>query len=297
LRGTGIRGLAGIGPKNGCVVRPLLGVSKQEIMRYAAGEKLPFVVDSSNLQDEYLRNKIRLSALPLLQTIRPAVDSALIRTMENVTEAVKIYDHHIREAIERVFDREKGRIDVRQLKTLPSPEAVLFELLKEYGFGRSAVRDIFLAMDKHSGREFYSQDYFLLKDRDYFLLQELPPDRFPSSNYLLVNMPESDVIFVPVDEHFTLIKDRRIAYFDAEKLQFPLQIRHWRQGDRFMPLGMNRFQKLSDYFSTHKFSKTEKEKVRLLCSGDDIIWIMEHRIDHRYRITESTQKAAVVKLF
>ena len=293
LRGTGIKGLAGIQPKNGYIVRPLLGVSKQDILHYAAGKNLPYVTDSSNLQDEYLRNKIRLSVIPALQSIQPSVDSALIHTMENVNEALKIYDFHIREAIQKVFDQEKGTIDIVQLQTLPSPEAVLFELLKEYGFDRDTVRNIVLAMGKQSGKEFYSPEYTLIKDRYCFLL--LP--RQPVSKPPVEEVNEQDVVFVTVDENFVLIKDRNIACFDAEKLQFPLQIRTWEKGDKFMPFGMNRFQKLSDYFSTHKFSKPEKENTKLLCSGNDIIWIMGHRTDNRYRITEKTQKAVLFKLF
>ncbi|MDR2805501.1 MAG: tRNA lysidine(34) synthetase TilS [Dysgonamonadaceae bacterium] len=293
MRGTGIKGLTGIKSKNGFVVRPLLDVSKQDILQYAAEKQLPFVTDSSNREDEYMRNKIRLSALPLLRSIQPAIDSALIHTMENVNEAVKIYDFHIQEAIRNVFDRRNGTIHIGQLKTLPSPEAVLFELLKEYGFGRDTVQDIVLAMDKHSGKEFYSSEYGLIKDRDFFLL-------FPRSDAgepLVEEIYKETVTEVAVDANFKIAKDRNIAYFDAEKLQFPLQIRPWKQGDKFMPFGMNQFQKLSDYFSTNKFSKPEKEKTRILCSGNDIIWIIGHRTDHRYRITEKTQKAVILKLF
>jgi tRNA(Ile)-lysidine synthase len=293
IRGTGIRGLVGIRPKNEWVVRPLLGVSKQEILQYAVEKQLPFVTDSSNLQEEYTRNRIRLSVLPLLQSLQPAVDSTLIRTMENVNEAVKIYDFHVREAIRKVFDNEKGSIDIPQLRILPSPEAVLFELLKPYGFGRDAVQNMVLAMDKHSGREFYSPGYALVKDRDRFLL--LP--RHAARERLDEEIHEKDAVFVAVDENFEIVKDRNVAYFDAGKLQFPLRLRSWRQGDRFMPFGMNRFQKLSDYFSTHKFTKPEKENVKLLCSGNDIIWIVGHRTDNRYRITGQTQKAVILKLF
>jgi len=293
MRGTGIKGLAGIKPKNGQVVRPLSDISKQDILCYAAEKELPFVIDSSNLQDEFIRNKIRLSVIPLMQTIQPSLDSTLIRTMEYVNEAVKIYDHHIRKAIQKVFDRKKGIINIVRLQTLPSPEAVLFELLKEYGFGRDTVRDIVLAMNKQSGKEFYSPEYVLIKDRDVFLL--LP--RKSAVQPVVKEINEKDVCLITIDEDFVLVKDRNIAYFDAEKLQFPLQIRTWRKGDKFMPFGMNQFQKLSDYFSTHKFSKPEKENTKLLCSNDDIIWIMGHRTDNRYRITENTQKAVLVKFF
>jgi tRNA(Ile)-lysidine synthase len=293
IRGTGIKGLAGIRPKNGSVVRPLLGVSKEDILHYATEKRLTFVTDSSNLQDEYTRNKIRLSVIPLLQSIQPAVHTALIHTIENVSEAVKIYECHIREAIEKVFDSEKGRIDIPLLRTLPSPSTALFELLKAYGFSRDTVQDVVLAMDKQSGKEFYSPEYILVKDRNCFLLLSRQAAGRPDREAI----HEQDAVWLSVDNNFTIVKDPHIAYFDADKLQFPLQIRSWKPGDKFMPFGMNQFQKLSDYFSTHKFSKPDKENVRLLCSGTDIIWIVGHRTDNRYRITEKTQKAVILKLF
>jgi tRNA(Ile)-lysidine synthase len=293
LRGTGIKGLAGIQPRNGYIVRPLLSVSKQEILQYAADRQLPFVVDSSNLQDEYTRNKIRLSALPVLQSIQPAVKSSLLHTMENMNEVLRIYEFHIREAIAQVFDRERGTIDIRRLQSLPAPEAVLFELLKTYGFGRDTVRDVAEAMNKQSGKEFHAAEYFLLKDRYHFLL--LPQGAAEESP--AEEIREQDVEWISVDADFALTPDRHTAYFDADQLQFPLQIRSWRQGDKFMPFGMNHFQKLSDYFTTHKFSKPEKAAARLLCSGNDIIWIVGHRTDHRYRITQETRKAVVIRTF
>jgi tRNA(Ile)-lysidine synthase len=293
LRGGGIRGLAGMQPKNGYVVRPLLGISREEILRYAAEQALPFVTDSSNLLEEHTRNKIRLTVLPALRTVQPSVRSALIHSQENLNEAARIYEFHIQTAIEQVFDGEKGTIDIPRLQALPSPEAVLFELLKNYGFGRDTIREAAKAMVKQSGKEFYSQKYLLLKDRDCFLL--LPREAEKGADFWEIH--EEDVEWITVDASFEITKDRNTACFDAERLRFPLQIRPWRQGDKFMPFGMNQFQKLSDYFCAHKFTKPEKEKVRLLCSGEDVLWIVGHRTDHRYRITQATKKAVVVKLF
>jgi tRNA(Ile)-lysidine synthase len=291
LRGTGIKGLAGMQPRNGAIVRPLLGISKQEILQYVADRRLPFAVDSSNLQDEYTRNKIRLSALPALQAIRPAVDSALLQTMENMNEALRIYEFHIREAIAQIFNRENGTIDIRLLQTLPSPEAVLFELLKTYGFHRDTIRDAAEAIHHQSGKEFRSAEYRLIKDRDHFLL--LPRNTAKTSP--AAELHEQDVEWLSIDANFVVPHDRHTAYFDADRLHFPLQLRPWQRGDRFMPFGMNHFQKLSDYFTTHKFSKPDKENLRLLCSGHDIIWIVGHRIDNRYRITAETQRVVKVK--
>jgi tRNA(Ile)-lysidine synthase len=303
IRGTGIRGLTGIKPKNGHIIRPLLCASKKEILQWAAEKELPYITDSSNLQDEYTRNKIRLSVIPLLQSLNPAVDEVLLQTMTYANDVCKIYESHIREAIEKVFDPEKGIIDIPGLQALPAPEPVLFELLKNYGFEPERIHNIARAMNSLSGKEFYSPQYTLIKDRNRFLLSA----REQKSEINVYEISEKDTeIRLPISIHIIketvgknseIRKDPRMAYFDADKIRFPLHIRKWEKGDKFVPFGMNSFQKLSDYFNNHKFSKPEKENTWLLCSGNDILWIIGHRTDNRYRIDKETQKAVILKLF
>jgi tRNA(Ile)-lysidine synthase len=293
IRGTGIKGLTGIKPKNGTVIRPLLCLSKKEILLFATEKKLPYILDSSNLQDEYTRNKIRLSVLPLLRSINPSIETSLLRTMENLNEVEKIYDYFIEESEANVFNPEKGTIDIAGLQTLPSPESVLFELLKKYGFGRDCIQDIARVPQRQSGKEFHSPEYTLLKDRKQFFL--LPREQKSEKNVYWID--RQDLIFEDFHKNFEIIKDKNFAYFDADKLQFPLQVRKWEKGDKFIPFGMNGFQKLSDYFNNHKFSKPEKENTRLLCSGNDIIWIIGHRTDDRYKVNQETKKVCILKLF
>ena len=96
-------------------------------------------------------------------------------------------------------------------------------------------------------------------------------------------------------EELHIQKDKDIAYFDLDKLKFPLVLRHWQQGDWFVPFGMQGRKKLSDYFSDHKYSLKQKEDAWLLCSGNDVIWLIGERSDNRYRITSSTKRILVVK--
>jgi tRNA(Ile)-lysidine synthase len=303
IRGTGIKGLTGIKPKNGNVIRPLLTISKAEILQFAEEKQISFIVDSSNLQDEYTRNKIRLSLMPLLRTMNLSIESSLIKTMQNLNETAKIYENHIQESIEKVFDKEQGKINILLLKTLPSPESVLFELLKEYGFGTDIIKDIASAMNSQSGKEFYAAEYSLLKDRNHFILSTWK--KATEGKVYHINEDDKQInevlpiqlSFVKRDSEFKLIKDKNYAYFDADKLDFPLTIRKWKKGDRFVPFGMTCFQKLSDYFNNHKFSKIEKENVWLLSSGNDIIWIIGYRTDNRYRINEQTKNVCILKVF
>ena len=302
IRGTGIKGLTGIQPKNGKVVRPLLTVSKQEILDFAKENNLSFVTDSSNLQDEHTRNKIRLSVIPLLQKINPSVHSSILRTIENLTETQKVYAEKIDEEKKEIFNPQKGIIDIDKLKNTSSPSSVLFEILKDYGFNYDNIKKITQGIGGLSGKEFHSENFILSKNRDQFILS---PKKEKEDKQIYIISEENKKIETPLnleidyilnEKDFQIKKEKEYAYFDAEKLTFPLQIRKWEPGDRFMPLGMSGFQKLSDYFNNQKFSKQEKENTWLLCSKKDIVWVIGHRTDDRYKIEKNTEKVCFMKL-
>jgi tRNA(Ile)-lysidine synthase len=303
IRGTGIKGLTGIKPKNGNIIRPLLCASKSEILQLANREGIPYITDSSNQQEEYTRNKIRLKLIPLLKSINPSIETSFLRTMDNLNETAKIYDHHWVEAIKKIFDPDKRTICIPDLQKLPSPKSVLFELLKNYGFGRELIQPIFLSLDSQPGKEFHSSRYTLIKDRDRFLL--IPRKQIGEKSVFMLQEDDREIhfplcmtlTFEDFHENYEIVKDENRAYFDAKLLHFPLQIRKWEKGDKFIPFGMNEFQKLSDYFSNHKFSKPEKDNTWLLCSDKNIIWIIGNRTDNRYRIKKETQKVCILKLF
>jgi tRNA(Ile)-lysidine synthase len=301
IRGTGIKGLTGIQPRTGNIVRPLLCVSKQEILQYAETENLPFIIDSTNEQAEWTRNKIRLQVIPLLETINPSVRESIIQTMDNLNETLKVYETEIGNAIRAVYDRDKGSISIPLLKTFPSPESVLFELLKSYGFGKDVIREIYCAMDSQPGKTFYASGYCVVKDRDAFLLTPfLQQDK---KEYLI--QPDETKREHPLRmEISTQINDARagidkhthIASLDLDKLEFPLTLRKWKAGDRFVPLGMKSFQKLSDFFTNRKFSKIQKDETWILTSGKNVVWVVNHRIDERFKVSNSTKKRYIIKL-
>ncbi|MDR2520793.1 MAG: tRNA lysidine(34) synthetase TilS [Bacteroidales bacterium OttesenSCG-928-I14] len=305
IRGTGIRGLVGIKFKNKNVVRPLLCISKQEIVQFAIDNKIVYITDSSNFKEVFKRNKIRFKLLPLLRTLNPSIDQTLLYVIRNLEEVAKIYDAHIKIVKNDVFNSNTGIIDIKKLRNLPSPESVLFEILKEYGFNRNVVYSITRAIEANnlSGKVFCTSGYLLIKNRDQFLL--VPRNENDENKIYKIDQNEKritiptkmEICYEDVRNDFKIECDSNIAYFDIKKLQFPLQLRKWRNGDKFIPFGMRNFQKLSDYFSNHKFSRLEKKNIWILCSGDDIIWIVGERIDHRYRICSLTKKAVIFKYF
>ena len=302
IRGSGIRGMSGIRPKNGFVIRPLLSVARQEILQWLAERQLEYVTDSTNLSAAYTRNFIRLRVLPLLETINPSVRTAINRTAEHLAETESLFAYVMADARKRVFEAE-NRLSIKALMQYPSPKTVLFELLKAFHFTPSSVDEIFLSLNKESGKLFFSSSHRLVKDRDCLLLSPLAAAG-EKEVYFLTG--EEGCWSGPIDLTFSRIvrteelhiqKDKDIAYFDLDKLKFPLVLRHWQQGDWFVPFGMQGRKKLSDYFSDKKFSRLEKEQVWLLCSGDEVIWIVGERSDNRFRVECATKRCLVVNFF
>lgn len=297
-RCSGLTGLTGIKPKNGNVVRPLLCVSREDIYAYIENNGLEYVTDSSNSSDIYTRNFIRLKVIPLLEEINPSVKASLARTANHLYDASLIYNHSIEEA--RKVITQNNRLSISALLSFPAPATILYEMLKSYGFSRTVCESIFTVLDKDSGKIFYSSTHRLLKDRSDLLIDVLSGE---DNRAYLINL-EDDNVDLPVElkpeivvikEDYQIEKDRKFAYFDFDKLSFPLVLRHWQEGDWFVPFGMKGKKKISDYFSDKKFSLFDKEKTWLLCSGQDVIWIVGERTDNRYRIEKTTKRVLKLK--
>lgn len=297
-RGSGITGLTGIKPKNGNVVRPLLCVSREDIYAYIENNGLEYVTDSSNSSDIYTRNFIRLKVIPLLEEINPSVKASLARTANHLYDASLIYNHSIEEARKVII--QNNRLSISVLLSFPAPATILYEMLKPYGFSRTVCESIFTVLDKDSGKIFYSSTHRLLKDRSDLLIDVLSGE---DNRAYQINL-EDDNVDLPVElkpeivvikEDYQIEKDKKFAYFDFDKLSFPLVLRHWQEGDWFVPFGMKGKKKISDYFNDKKFSLFDKEKTWLLCSGQDVIWIVGERTDNRYRIEKTTKRVLKLK--
>lgn len=297
-RGSGLTGLTGIKPKNGNVVRPLLCVSREDIYAYIENNGLEYVTDSSNSSDIYTRNFIRLKVIPLLEEINPSVKASLARTANHLYDASLIYNHSIEEARRVII--QNNRLSISALLSFPAPATILYEMLKPYGFSRTVCESIFTVLDKDSGKIFYSSTHRLLKDRSDLLIDVLSGE---DNRAYLINL-EDDNVDLPVElkpeivvikESYQIEKDKKFAYFDFDKLSFPLVLRHWQEGDWFVPFGMKGKKKISDYFNDKKFSLFDKEKTWLLCSGQDVIWIVGERTDNRYRIEKTTKRVLKLK--
>ncbi len=298
-RGSGIRGLCGIRPKNGFIVRPLLCIGRDEILSYLKENQLTYVTDSTNSSDEYTRNFIRLRVLPLLEEINPSVKKAIARTADHLTETEALFRYSIENAINKSVDID-GKLLIDALLCYPSPKTILYEWLNPYGFTPSTIDSVYEALDAEPGKIFYSsgESHVLLKDRDFLMLSA--NERKDSGKYFLqIDQPCVHPIHISFrlveisDPDFAITESPDYAFFDKEQLSFPLYLRKWQPGDWFIPFGMKGRKKLSNYFTDHKFSRFQKEQTWLLCSGTDIIWIVGERTDNRFRITKSTKSVLI----
>ena len=287
IRGTGINGLLGIRPKNGDIVRPLLCISRKEITDYLQNAGQEYMTDSTNLQDEYTRNKIRLNLLPLMQEINPLVKEHIIDTSNYLNDVNRIYNKGIEEGKQRVI--EKGNIRIVPLLKEPSPEALLFEILYPLGFNAAQTKNILAMLEGQTGKQFISKDgWRVVKNRELLLIDKKEKQENPPFCLIKEEKEYTKDFIIPHEKH--------IACFDTDKLIGEINLRKWQTGDIFIHFGMKGKKKVSDYLTDRKFSIIQKENQWVLCCGDKIIWIVGERTDNRFRIDEKTKKVTVFKM-
>lgn len=286
VRGTGINGLQGIRPVNGDVVRPLLCVSRVEILDYLSSLGQDYVTDSTNLQDEFVRNKLRLNVIPILETINPSVSDTIAETARRLADVAQVYQEAIQAAKQRVMP-DGETIDIPALCREPGAQNLLFELLYPLGFNAAQVNDVFRALHGESGRMFYSREWVLLIDRNRLI-------RRPSGE--VESQPELCLERMEVNPPFSVPHNNKEAYVDAEKVQGELTLRKWQSGDKFIPFGMKGFKSVRNYLRDKKFSRFEKERQWVVCDGDRIVWLVNERLDNRFRVTSETRFVINLKL-
>lgn len=295
LRGTGIHGLTGIRPRNGHIVRPLLGVSRQEIVEHLDSIGQPYVTDSTNLVNDVLRNKLRLDVLPLLRTLNPRASENIYRTACRMAEAEKVYNAAMESAKKRVTTAD-CTLSINALKQEPSPEYVLFELLSPLGFSPDSIEQIAACLDAQTGRSFCSETHELLFDRGQIVVQER--QSLPSS----LVIPETGVyvygerkVRVEQTSDITISRDPAVATLDAALVRFPLTVCPVREGDRFQPYGMQGSRLVSDFLTDRKQNLFDRRRQLVITDASGaILWLVGQRTDHRFRVTDAT--ATVLRL-
>tara|TARA_B100000902_G_scaffold22043_1_gene26504 strand:+ start:441 stop:1769 length:1329 start_codon:yes stop_codon:yes gene_type:complete len=300
IRGSGIKGLIGIENKLNNIIRPFLCCTRNDIDDYLRKNNIKYREDSSNNSLKYMRNNIRKRLIPLLEEFNPNIRHTISTDMKVLKDSFAVFSEYIDVVRSHIVSEKEGLvlIDICKLKTLNPMSIYLFELLKPYKFHQ--IESIISAIDTQSGKIFYSSNYKLLIDRNKIFISI----RNEKDNHLEKKISVSDkIISSPFRISFTVSTENsisnnlNIAHLDFEKLKFPLILRKWKDGDKFIPLGMRNFKKLSDFFIDQKFSIFQKKNQWLLCSSNDIIWVIGKRIDDRYKVNLNTKKLYIAEIY
>ena len=291
IRGTGINGLKGISEKNGTIVRPLLKENRESILAYLALLQQDYVTDSTNLKDEFVRNKIRLSILPLMKEINPSIADTIQETGLRLAEIAAIYQGDREKAIKQKLIKESERqlrISIHDILSDKAPKSLLHEIFGPLGFNQNQIKDIYRSLLlSQSGKRFLSPKWEVLRDRN---------DLIAYSMEVNDKKPELSIMVLECTSSFVIPKDKRIACVDADKIQLPLVIRKWEKGDKFVPFGMTGKKKLSDYMTDKKFTLHQKENQYVVCCGEEIVWLVNERSDNRFRITDKTERVLLLQI-
>jgi len=302
IRGTGLNGLTGIKSKTDKVIRPLLFASREMIEKYAEEHSIPYREDSSNRESKYIRNKIRLEIMPLLDDLNPSSQRAIYETISRLNDVSIVYNNLISSTKERLFKHfgTHTEIQIDELSTLEPPGAFIFELFKDFGLSSSQVMSIENLIQSESGKQFFTMTHRILRDRNRLIIEEL---NWNKATKIIINSEEDLLIGdtfltakILTPDEFDPGDDPTIAYFDADTLDYPMQIRNWRAGDYFYPFGMKGRKKLSDLFIDRKIPVYLKEKCLIMESNNSIIWVIGVRSDNRFRVSDGTRKILELSL-
>ena len=293
LRGSGIKGLKAMQPCNGLYIRPLLWASHEEIKRFAVENGIQWREDSTNNDTVYLRNKIRHNLMPVFDNIKPEAREKILESVNHLTAENQLYRELLKEKISQIetvdgvlhtISKRHFERSVAESRNLLQSKQLLFEWIRNFGFSYFQCESIFAALNGESGKEFFSNDYQLIIEKDSVDIFPKGINDINAFNALKVSQFERT-------PNFTLLtSNSNIAQLDYDTLHLPLKTRFWQQGDRFRPLGMGGTKLVSDFFNDNGFTTFQKKTTPILVDSDDqIVWIVGHRIDDRFKITDKTK--------
>lgn len=297
-RGTGLRGLAGIPDKANGFIRPLLGFSKEQILAYAKNKGMQWREDATNQVSDYLRNYLRIEVIPVWKKQVPDLQVGFTQTKKHIEQSLQLQKDYLKLVKDQVWsETEFGvRIDLNQLGIFSNKPALLYELLFSYGF--TAWEDVYNLLDAQSGKMVLSPTHRLIKDREHFLLTRKSENHNIPAVLLVSPQEVKDLMVVlnKISAKAFKLEAKRTIFVPEKKIRFPLELRLWKPGDYFYPAGMTGKKKLSKYFKDEKYSILEKEAIWVLCSENNIIWVVGHRMDRRFLVEEPEEARVKISI-
>jgi tRNA(Ile)-lysidine synthase len=308
FKGTGIAGLRGILPKQGKIIRPLLFAKKDELIAFANTHSLNWVDDISNISDKYSRNYFRHQVIPLISNIYPEAINNVNGNIERFRDIEVLYDQAIAIHKKKLLEYKGNEIHIPVLKLKKSEplHTIIYEVAKEYGFTPNQVNEVIHLLDSETGKYISSHSHRLIKNRNWLIIT---PKLTKQAETILIETGDTNVQY-SADSYrefniqFSILETTNnksqatnsIAWLDADLIVFPLLLRPWKQGDYFYPLGMKKKKKLARFFIDQKLSKTDKEKIWVLEMDKKIVWVIDYRIDDRFKITDKTKTVLKISI-
>jgi tRNA(Ile)-lysidine synthase len=293
-RGSGLDGLCGIPVVIDNLVRPLLGFSKDQILNFAKKNNISWREDSSNNTNDYLRNDIRNNIIPRFKTFNPSLLKGFNNTLSSLNGSKSILNNKINEVCEEIITREdyQTKYEINKILKLDNLDTYLHAFFYKYGF--TNLIDIKNILSSQSGKFVVSKTHRLVKDRGYLILEKVSDLSFDpiyiDSKLLDLNVLYGSLNFNLTDS-FEFSNSNSNVFVDEGCLIYPLRVDSYSSGMEFFPLGMKGKKSVSKFLKDEKISLNNKNRVLVLINGnDEIIWIINHRIDDRYKITESSKK-------
>jgi tRNA(Ile)-lysidine synthase len=301
-RGSGIRGLTGIRPRHGFIIRPLLFASRADIRKFADVQSLLWREDSSNAETKYIRNRIRHVLIPEFEAINPAFMQNATDTISRLSQTEQLLNLALTQIKKTVWIEVPGKflIDIEKLSEYPAVETLLFELLREFGCTSILVRSILSSFESIPGKRFITRTHSITRDRTHLIItkNEVPVDtgmQIDADTALVTHPIHLTISSLKMNAGYTIPVENKFAVLDMDQLDFPLTLRRWKAGDHFHPLGMKGTKKISDYLIDNKVSLPDKQHVWVIESSGNIVWVVNHRIDDRCRVTAKTSRVLQIE--
>lgn len=299
-RGTGLAGLHGILPVRGNVYRPLLFTNSDDILVYLSSNGIKWREDQSNSEIKYKRNLLRHKVLPVLEELNPSFR----KSFSGTASKVRLYKQYLNDSLIELSEQfiipnvHQISVDLAGLRGHDHAIIILETIISEYGFTHADARSI-IESDHQSGKKYQNSTHELLIDRDQLHVRVRSFVEKSDSVHIsgvgsygwMGGTIEVERVEMSISD---VTPSCNIAYLDARKVEFPLTIRLWQDGDVFQPLGMKGKKKLSDFLIDEKVAMIDKEKVGVVVAKNDIVWVINHRIDDSYKLTDTTNE--VIKL-
>ena len=296
-RKSGISGLRSIPIQRDYIIRPFLAFTQEEITSYLAENKIAYQEDSSNTSLKYLRNTLRLEVLPLLEKKLVGFSKRANASIELLTKEEEAFNHLLSLTIDKLTTNKNGRLSIAkdELLTYPQPSVILYRILDSYGFNTSQCEQVVVATANESGQQFESNTHQLLIDRQFIFVQqkETAVNESILINGLGIYKNSLGILKIESESDLSFNDNKLEELVDLSSVVYPLVLKIWDKGEVFQPLGMAGHKLLSDFYIDQKVDNQLKAKTPILCSGNEVLWVVGYRISEKIKCSSFTKNTKI----